>query len=89
MVCVGNFGGPPSINLRAEIISIGCSIRYSQATSVLLAGLTFLALGYTLVVYASPGQGRTTSASKLPLPPSPRAMSVFGLHIYYLLAAYI
>ena len=74
LVCLGNMGAPPTLNLIAEIWRIVALLNFSQWAALGLALRTFLAAAYTFLIYASPNQGQETLAPK-----APQALQEFSL----------
>nr|AHB52778.1 NADH dehydrogenase subunit 4 [Schizopera knabeni] len=70
LVCMGNMGAPPTVNLLAEIWSglVLVNTEMSMAAPFMLS--TFFAVAFTLVIYTSPAQGQpsnlSTSSSQVP-----------------------
>lgn len=58
LLCLGNIGGPPTINLIREIYLITRIINVSKISYIMLGLITFLAVVYTLVIYSSTQHGQ-------------------------------
>ena len=66
IVLAANMAAPPRTNLLAEILSVAYLISSARVAGVAFAVCSFLAAGYSLLLYASPSQGQRDSLS-LPL----------------------
>ena len=58
ILCLSNFGGPPSINLFREILLIIFIFKSNLWTFILLTSLAFFALAYSLLLYIIPNQSQ-------------------------------
>lgn len=58
MVCLGNMGAPPTINLIAEIWRVNCLANISLIFLRAFIVSSFFAVAYSLLIYASPNQGQ-------------------------------
>ena len=58
ILCLGNIGAPPTINLVGEIWGISCLVNLSWITLSGIALSSFFAVAYTLLLYANPNQGQ-------------------------------
>lgn len=74
-MCLGNIGGPPSINLIREIYLIISLISNRAISLVPLRILAFMGVAYTLILYASSQQGPKNRVISLILGPTTREIS--------------
>jgi len=58
ILCLGNIGAPPTINLVREIYLIIAIVNSRFISLLSLALITFLAVAYTLVIYRNTQQGQ-------------------------------
>lgn len=72
IICLGNMGGPPTINLISEIYLIIRLVSNNIWILIPLSILTFLGVAYTLVLYASSQQGPKLHSNVLLMSPSLR-----------------
>ena len=87
LICLGNIGAPPSINLLAEIWRI---ITLASLNKILLLSFiltSFFAVAYTLLIYATPNQGQTRFFPKYSAQKRNLLFVVLGGHAYFLLVA--
>lgn len=89
IACVANFGGPPTINLAAEIVSIISimAIRGIFLTPIFL--VTFIAAAYSLIIYASPTQGKCPRGSSVTFGGEVRVYLNIYAHMIYLLIIFL
>lgn len=66
VACVGNFGGPPTVNLFAEIGNIVVLLGQSFYTRLPLFMRTLLAAAYSLVIFSGVTHGQPASTLGLP-----------------------
>ena len=57
LMCLGNMGGPPTINLIREIFSIIAFVNFDPSIILPVSVITFLAAAYTLVLFRGTQQG--------------------------------
>lgn len=57
LACVGNLGGPPTLNLWVEIIGVVNLIRVSVFYLIPISLALFLRVGYTLILFRQVNQG--------------------------------
>ena len=57
LICLGNIGAPPTINLVREIFRIIGMVNFNAFTIIAIALTTFLAAAYTLILYSTTQQG--------------------------------
>ena len=85
MLCVGNFGGPPTINLIAEILAIIASTNTDHTIMIPVVLLTFLAAAYSLLIYANTSQGSFREFSQITPVLIFRELLTTALHVLYLI----
>ena len=85
MLCVGNFGGPPTINLIAEILAIIASTNTDHIMMIPVVLLTFLAAAYSLLIYANTSQGSFREFSQITPVLIFRELLTTALHVLYLI----
>lgn len=57
LLCLGNMGGPPTVNLISEIFSIVAFVNFDLSIILPISAITFLAAAYTLVLFRGTQQG--------------------------------
>lgn len=62
LLSLGNMGGPPTINLVSEIMSIVGIVNFRYLMVLPISGITFLAAAYTLVLYRGTQHGETPAS---------------------------
>lgn len=82
LLCVCNIGGPPSLNLLREILSLVSILTSSFILSGPLAFVTGLAAAYSLLLYASSQQGQLSSSKRIRLPLSLRELRLIASHVF-------
>ena len=62
LLSLGNIGGPPTVNLISEIISIVGILNFNIFIFVPISLITFIAAAYTLVLYRGTQHGETPAS---------------------------
>lgn len=81
LLCVCNMGGPPSVNLIREIISLTAVLNSSFTTRFSLILVTGLAVAYSLILYASSQQGQLSASKVNNFPLSLRELNLMSSHV--------
>lgn len=89
LVCLGNMGAPPTINLVREIWALNTLVSLCWATIVPIAILSFFAAAYTLILYASSQQGQPTFYIMRAYNTSPGALLILFIHRVWLIEGFI
>lgn len=89
ILCLGNIGGPPTINLFREILSIGALIPISLYLSIPVRLIAFSAAAYTLVYYASINQGKVVNITNPINPMSPSYKVILSVHGMWLILSFL
>ena len=66
IMCLGNMGAPPTVNLLAEIWRIIRIANISFWLIPIFIVSSFMAVAYSLIIYASPNQGQINENTALP-----------------------
>lgn len=84
LLCLGNMGAPPTINLIAEIWRINCLANLTWVLLIAFIVSSFFAVAYSLLLYAAPNQGQARSC--LPLVRNNLCIIILNLslHAYFL-----
>ena len=80
LLCVGNMGAPPSINLIREIFSVITLLNLNNVWSLPLMFIAGLAVAYTLILYAGTQQGQVRNQKPNLTPLSMREISLLSSH---------
>ena len=84
LLSLGNIGGPPTVNLVREIISITGIINFSVLMVIPISIITFLAAAYTLVLYRGTQHGEVPAAITSTIPLTPAERLILRGHVYWL-----
>lgn len=85
LVCLGNMGAPPTINLIAEAWRIIALVSLNFLTFLPLIFSCFLAAAYTLILFASTNHGQTPQTELLSSTQFRQLASILLTHILWLL----
>ena len=84
LLSLGNIGGPPTINLIREIMSIIGIFNFNTLIVLPISGITFLAAAYTLVLYRGTQHGETPASLVACTPLSAAERLILTGHAYWL-----
>ena len=84
LLSLGNIGGPPTVNLIREIMSIIGILNFSNLMIIPVAAITFLAAAYTLVLYRRTQHGETPASVISAQQLTPRESLILTGHAYWL-----
>lgn len=85
LLCLGNIGGPPTVNLVREIMSIVGFVNFNSFSLVPVAFITFLAAAYTLVLYRNSQHGLPSLGLRINKELSSVEFHMIRMHVIWLL----
>lgn len=84
LICIGNMGAPPTINLVREIVSIVGIINFNYLTLIPISGITFMAVAYTLILFSNSQHGIRSNATIIWYNMTHTEFTLLGLHAIWL-----
>lgn len=81
ILCLGNMGGPFTLNLIREILIIGALLNYQFLFFCFIFIIVLLAAVYSLILYASTQQGQIRQTNIIPLPLHSKEIRTLTIHI--------
>nr|QEX96210.1 NADH dehydrogenase subunit 4 [Sphaeroma terebrans] len=80
LLATSNMAAPPSLNLFGEIHSIISLVSWATPLLLPIAGLVFMAAGYSLYLYSATQHGKISMLQIPSTPASPRELLILTLH---------